>query len=137
MEKHYRLSDIEFENQINSCLMDSADFSHEAHLRLAWININKYKLEQAEVNIQNQLKRFVAFAGAKNKYNTTLTIAGLKAVNHFVLKSYSNNFKDFIIEYPRLKYNFKELMEFHYGFDIYNSVRAKVEYLEPDLNPFD
>ena len=137
MEKHFELSDSEFEKQFISCELNPADFSHEAHLRLAWINIDKYGIQQAEKNIQNQLQKFVEFVGAKDKYNMTLTLAAIKAVYHFTLKSKSDNFMDFITEFPRLKYNFKELMDFHYGFDIYNSEKAKTEFLKPDLIPFD
>ena len=137
MEKHFELSDSQFEKEFNSCRISPADFTHEAHLRLAWINIRKYGIEQAELNIQNGLKNYVEFVGAKGKYNTTLTIAATKAVYHFMLRSDSDNFKDFLIEFPKLKNNFKELMAYHYGFDIYNSIKAKTEYLEPDLVPFD
>ena len=42
-----------------------------------------------------------------------------------------------MIEFPRLKNNFRELISSHYGFDIYNSEKAKMKYLEPDLLPFD
>jgi len=35
-----------------------------------------------------------------------------------------------------LKTNFKGLMAHHYGVDIYNSKKAKEEFLEPDLKPF-
>lgn len=137
MEDHFKLSDAEFEQQFANCELNPGDFSHEAHIRLAWIHINRYGIEQAEKNIQIQLQNFVAFVGAKDKYNVTLTIAAIKAVYHFWLKSGSDNFKDFIAEFPRLKYNFKELMDCHYGFDIYNSDKAKIEFLEPDLIPFD
>lgn len=137
MEKHFELSDSEFEQQFISCELNPAYFSHEAHLRLAWININKYGIKQAEKNIQNQLQRFVESVGAKDKYNTTLTIAAIKAVYHFILQSHSDNFKSFITEFPRLKYNFKELINCHYGFDIYHSNLAKTKYLEPDLIPFE
>lgn len=137
MEKHFLLSDTEFEQQFNSCELSPEDFSHEAHLRLAWININQYGIEQAEQNIQSQLKRYVEFIGAKDKYNTTLTVAAIKSVYHFMRKSKSASFKDFIVEFPRLKYGFKDLMNSHYGFDIYNSEKAKSEYLVPDLLPFD
>ena len=137
MEKHFELSDSQFEKEFNSCRISPADFTHEAHLRLAWINIRKYGIEQAELNIQNGLKNYVEFVGAKDKYNATLTIAATKAVYHFMLRSDSDNFKDFLIEFPKLKNNFKELMAYHYGFDIYNSIKAKTEYLEPDLVPFD
>jgi len=67
----------------------------------------------------------------------TLTIAASKAVAHFIQKSKSNSFHDFILEYPRLKNNFKDLMNAHYKIDIFNSAKAKKEFIEPDLLPFD
>nr|WP_321236767.1 hypothetical protein [uncultured Psychroserpens sp.] len=137
MEKHFKLSDSEFQQKFITCELNPSYFTHEAHLRLAWININENGIEQAEKNIQTQLQKFVEFVEAKDKYNTTLTLAATKAVYHFMLKSNADNFKDFITEFPRLKYNFRELMDCHYGFDIYNSNQAKTEFLEPDLIPFD
>ena len=140
MEKHFSLSDDEFEHLFASCELDPTIFSHEAHLRLAWIHIRRYGLEKAEKNLQEQLKAYTAVLGAQDKFNTTLTLAAMpsagkpvKAVNHFMHKSTSDSFQEFILKYPRLKYDFKELMAAHYGFDIYNSRRAKREYLEPDL----
>lgn len=137
MEDHFHLTDIEFEKQFENCELNPSSFSHEAHLRLAWIHISKYGIEKAIQNVQLQLQDFVEFVGAKDKYNKTLTIAAIKAVFHFTVKSESDNFKDFIREFPRLKYNFKELMDFHYGIDIFSSERAKTEFIEPDLVPFD
>ena len=137
MEKHFELSDAEFEQQFINCELSPDIFSHEAHLRLAWINIKKYGIKKAETNIQRQLREYVKSVGAENKYNTTLTLAAIKAVYHFMLKSDSNSFEDFIAEFPRLNYKFKELMSCHYGFDIYNSEQAKTNFMEPDLLPFD
>jgi hypothetical protein len=88
-------------------------------------------------NIRSQLQNFVANLFARSKYNETLTIAAIKAVYHFMLKSKTNNFKDFITENPRLKNNFKELLAFHYKTDIFNSPVAKEKYLTPELLPFD
>jgi hypothetical protein len=136
VEAHYKLSDTEFENQFKACRIDPMIFSHEAHFRLAWIHINKYGMMQALENIQPQLKSFVAFIGSKDKYNTTLTIAGISAVNHFIQRSHSSNFKDFIKEFPRLKNNFKALIKSHYSFDVFNSKKAKRKYLQPDIQPF-
>lgn len=137
MEGHFRLSDSEFEKNFEDCKLDLSMFSHEAHLRLAWIHIHNYGVEKAIKNIQFQLQNFVEFVGAKDKYNATLTIAAIKVVYHFMLKSKSENFKDFIYEFPGLKFNFKELLGFHYRIDIFNSKEAKVRFMEPDLLPFD
>jgi hypothetical protein len=43
-EKHLDLSDNEFEKQFINCELSPDIFSHEAHLRLAWINIKKMGL---------------------------------------------------------------------------------------------
>ncbi len=137
MEKHFELSDQEFEKLFESCELEPSLFSHEAHLRLAWIHLNKYGMDKSLKNIQKQLLRFATLAGDPGKYNKTLTIAAIKAVHHFMLKSESATFKEFIVEFPRLKYNFRDLMDAHYGIDIFNSEEARTRYLEPDLLPFD
>ena len=59
------------------------------------------------------------------------------SVYHFMLKSEAEGFKGFITEFPRLKYNFKDILSQHYNIDIYNSDIAKSTFLEPDLIPFD
>ena len=136
MEKHYALSDREFEKQFAQCDLDPRLFSHTAHLRLAWIHLKRYGPEQAEKNITDQLKRYVAFIGQKDKYNATLTIAAVKMVYHFMCKSTSKTFRDFILEFPKLKSDFKKRIACHYTMDIFNSEVAKRRYLEPDILPF-
>jgi hypothetical protein len=38
MEKHLELTDLEFEANFKNCSLNPDIFSHEAHLRLAWIH---------------------------------------------------------------------------------------------------
>ncbi len=137
MSNHYALTDLEFEQKFERGNFDPEWFSHEAHIRLAWIHINKYGLEKAIENVCLQLVNFVTQLGVKDKFNKTLTVAAIKAVHHFMLKSKSHNFEGFIAEYPRLKSNFKDLMSCHYNIDIYSYEKAKREFIEPDLLPFD
>lgn len=137
MATHFELSDQEFEQQFRECTLNPELFTHEAHLRLAWIHVTKYGESTALNNISHQLMNYVAFVGASNKYNHTLTIAGIKAVYHFINKSSSGNFKEFIEEFPKLKTNFRDLMQVHYQEDIFNSEKAKQDYIAPDLMPFD
>ncbi|WP_299245254.1 hypothetical protein [uncultured Aquimarina sp.] len=136
MKTNINLNDSEFEKQFKNGNFDPSLFSHEAHLRLAWIHIHKYGVDAACKRISNQILTYVVQLGAADKFNKTLTIAAVKTVNHFVLKSKSNSFEDFITEFPRLKYNFKDLLDSHYGFDIFNSEKAKAQYIAPDLLPF-
>lgn len=136
MEAHYQLSDLEFERQFASCELNSSIFNHEAHLRLAWIYINSYGLDEAEKRIQQQLQNYVTALGAKDKYNTTLTIAAVRIVGHFMKKWDAKNFSNFITTFPQLKDDFKSLITSHYSFDVFNLEKAKAEFLEPDIKPF-
>jgi hypothetical protein len=137
MENHFSLSDVEFEKQFESATFDPKLFNHEAHIRLAWIHLRKYGIERAVVNVRKQLIEFVEILGAKDKYNETVTVAAIKTVNHFMKRSDTNNFKEFVDENPRLKFQFKELLSFHYRTNVFISELAKKEFLEPDLLPFD
>ena len=136
MLSHLELSDEEFENQFENCSLSPEIFNHEAHLRLAWIHVKKYGCKQAVRNVSNQLITFTNSLGATNKFNMTLTVAAVNAVYHFFKQSNAENFPRFIAEFPRLKFNFKELMAAHYKVDIFNSETARKKFVEPDLLPF-
>jgi hypothetical protein len=137
MEKHQHLSDFEFEIQFRDCTFDPHIFSHEAHLRLGWIHIKKYGLERACQNVCEQILAFDCTHDKGEKFHTTLTLASLKIMNHFMNRTQSETFQGLLEEFPRLKNAFKELIDAHYGFDVYNSEEAKKEYLAPDLLVFD
>ena len=137
MEAHNLLSDTAFEKQFREGTLDPALFTHEAHLRLAWLYINQYGVENTLLKICAEIKQFAVRHGAVDKFNQTLTEAAVKAVYHFMLKSKAKGFREFVTEFPRLKYQFKDLMAAHYSFDIYTNPIAKRQFLSPDLEPFD
>ena len=66
MEKHFELTDSDFEKKIISCEFNPSDFTHEAHLRLAWINIKKYGINQAEINIQ-RIEKLCGICGGQRQ----------------------------------------------------------------------
>ncbi len=136
IEAHFQLSDEEFVKQFSNCTLNPELFSHEAHLRLAWLLIDTYGLKKTEVQIQELLRNFVTHVGAQDKYHVTITLIAMKIMNHFMQKSNTNNFKDFIAENIQLKINFNGLIGSHYSFDLFKSTNAKREFVEPDLFPF-
>lgn len=137
MSTHHNFSDDEFEKEFKEASLDPQLFTHEAHVRLAWIHIRKYGRTVAIDNIREQLKQYVLKVGAADKYNETLTVSAIKAVYHFELKSNSSNFSDFISKNPRLITGFKDLMFSHFQTDIFTSALAKRQIIEPELLPFD
>lgn len=138
MKTHLQLSDLEFETQFRECTLAPQVFSsHEAHLRLAWIHIRKYGIDQACENLCVQILKFDETFDKGDKFHHTLTVAAARVVYHFMLKSEANTFEAFIKAFPRLKTNFKDLLAQHYELDIFHSEVARVNYLVPDLLPFD
>lgn len=136
MESHNDLTDVDFAQRFKACSLAPELFTHEAHLRLAWIHLETYGETIAIQNISAQLRAYVSFWGAQDKYNHTLTVAAIQTVHHFKQRSNAATFKTFIAEFPRLNTDFKALIAQHYTMDIFNEPKAKLEYLVPDLLPF-
>lgn len=133
---HFQLTDDEYEEQFRNCTFKPRLFSHEAHLRLAWIHITKYGLEQAEINLCEDIYRFANHVNYSDKFNKTITIASAKIMDNFMRKSSADSFQDFAKEFPRLIHDFKEILGYHYRMDIFKNDEAKKTYLKPDLLPF-
>ena len=136
MEKHYQFTDQGLLLAMENSALDPKLFSHEAHLRWGWLLLEYNSLEEAINKACTQLKQYTTHLGAFDKYNETVTIAAMRAIHHFRLKSEADNFMDFIVDCSRLKTSFKELMDAHYSENIFNSVLAKKQYLQPDKAPF-
>lgn len=137
MESHFDLSDETFERFFEQTTLDPKLFDHVAHLRLAWIHIKNYGIDPAVKNVTSQLRNYTEVLGAADKYHETVTVAAVKAVYHFILKSESDNFRDFMLEFPRLKFDFKELLAQHYTGNIFSNEAARSSFLLPDLLPFE
>jgi len=136
MKSHWNLNDQEFSQQFAACTLDPALFSHEAHLRLAWILLSQNELRRASALLCQQIKNFDQHFGDGSKFHRTLTEAAVRAVYHFKQKSQSDNVRDFLNEFPRLGSHFKEIIAQHYGFDLFSHSEARHRYIEPDLVPF-
>lgn len=136
MDSHNELSDKEFLDQFESCKLTPSLFSHEAHLRFAWLNIELFGLEIAIKKVVEQINRFANYNGAPEMYHHTVTIVAVQAVNHFRKQSSSRTFSEFIKESPILLTDFKALINSHYSYDIFQSEEARKEYIEPNISPF-
>jgi hypothetical protein len=135
LEGHLILNDSEFERQVANCTLNPSLFTHESRLRLAWLHIHRYGIEKAIENVSSQLLSYASILGINYTYNKTMTRAALHTVYHFKRQSRSKNFADFILEFPELKFNFKELTGFHYANDTFNSIHERYEfdYVEPEF----
>jgi hypothetical protein len=131
------MTDLEFVRLFETGHLPPSLFTHEAHLRLAYIYLKNFGEELAIEQCCNGIREFDRLHGDGTKFHKTLTVASVKAVYHFMQKSRSTTFEGLIAEFPRLKTSFKQLLDQHYAFDLLNNAKAKSEYVAPDLIPFD
>lgn len=136
MKSHRELNDEQFEKMFASLRMPEHMFTHEAHLRLAWIHIRKYGVDVAVENIRQQLRRFVDHHGDASKYHVTLTTAAVLIVNHFIHQSRASEFQVLLRLFPELSTRFHSLLQSHYSIELMDSEKARKQFLSPDLAPF-
>lgn len=136
-QKHFTLSDDDFIAQFETLELPENWFTHEAHLRLAYILLKRHGVQQSIKQMCAQIKQFDHHFGDGTKYHHTITIAAIKTVNHFMCKSVTHSFKELLLEFPQLRNNFIGLLKSHYSPKILESNKSRVSYIEPDLLPYD
>lgn len=130
MTTEINLTDNEILEQIQNCTLDPSHFTHETMLRLSWILINKYGLDKAIDKNQEIKKNYFENALNSDKFNVTLTKAYTEILHHFMERTTTNSFENLLREFPRLKYNFKNLVKTHYGYNILKEHRKE----DPEIN---
>ncbi|GGO81579.1 hypothetical protein GCM10011348_20890 [Marinobacterium nitratireducens] len=111
------------------------DFSHEAHLRLAYVYLCRDDRDLAAWRMKSALLAFLDhLGGGRAKYNETMTGAWIDAVAHFMDRTPACAcFADFIAKNPVLRDS--NILLTHYSAERLFSDRARAEYLEPDIQP--
>lgn len=131
------LNDNEFVEKIENCTLSPRFLTHKALLRLTWILIQEFGLEKALVKNCELKEQYFKKALKSNKFNVTLTKAYSEIMHHFMEKSSANDFDKFLQEFPRLRYNFKELVKTHYGYNILKERRKEeAQSIRPILFTF-
>ena len=71
------MHDREFVDAFERCTLPPDQFSHRAHVRLAWLYLRDGSLLEALPRFVDGLKRYAGSLGASAKYHETITWAYL------------------------------------------------------------
>lgn len=69
------LSDNTFIEQFENQTLPPQHFDHLGHLRIAWLYLNRYSLEQAISRVCGGIKTYAESLGASTKFHFTITDA--------------------------------------------------------------
>jgi hypothetical protein len=132
-------SDREFRVAFEAGALAPADFSHRAHVRLAYVYLADSEPaaapESAVTRMRVALVAFLAHHGIPAaKYHETLTRAWVLAVHHFMHRTpAAASADDFIAQNPLLLDT--KIMLTHYSAALLFSDPARAAFVEPDLDP--
>lgn len=135
LKHHLSHSDVEFRAAFEAGAFAPADFSHRAHVRLAYVFLAESDVELALERYRAALVGFLSHHGIPaSKYHETLTRAWLLGVDHFMHRSpEASSADDFIDRNPALLDS--RIMLTHYSADLLFSPQARAEFVEPNLDP--
>ena len=128
-------SDREFRTAFEAGVYAPADFSHRAHVRLAYVYLAESDVSMALERMRAALLTFLCHHDIPaSKYHATLTRAWILAVDHFMHRSpLASSADDFIDRNPPLLDS--KIMLTHYSADLLFSDLARAEFVEPNLDP--
>ena len=135
LKHHVSMSDREFRAAFEAGAFAPADFSHRAHVRLAYVYLAESDVDLALERMRAALVGFLCVHGIPaSKYHATLTRAWILAVDHFMHRSPEASCgDDFIARNPQLLDT--KIMLTHYSADLLFSDQARAEFAEPNLDP--
>jgi hypothetical protein len=119
------MNDAELLEQLENCTLSPSFFTHEVMLRLSWILIQKYGIKEAITKNCEIKENYFNKVIAGYKFNLPLTKAYTEILYFFMEKSSAKDLNKLLREFPRLRFNFKDLVKTHYGYDILKEHRTE------------
>ena len=128
------LGDAEFADAFERCELSNESFHHCDHIRLAWIYLQRYGADAAEVRIAATIRKFAAHFGKTDKYHEAVTVAWMRLLADAARSVPSSaSFSEAIAAFPKLL-DKNYLREF-YSDALLDSQIARDAFVAPDRKP--
>ena len=128
------MSDDDVLPAFEACQLDPAKFHHADHIRLAWLCVQRYGVNAAEMNLLDGIRKFAQRAGVPQKFMCTTTIAWTRLVATAQQNSpHANNFSEWMQLHPELLDS--NLLARYYSPGRLETPEARTGWDEPDLAP--
>ena len=126
-------SDREFIDAFLTCRLPACQFDHRAHLRIAWLLLQRHPLDRAIEEICNGIARLAAHLGAPGKYHRTLSEALVRLMAHGGAATL--RWDEFLSANPELVTDVRGSVARYYSAQLLGSARARTTFVEPDRQP--
>jgi hypothetical protein len=133
---YHSVGDETFMRAFETATLGYEEWTHEAHLRMAWNYLTLHGREKATPIIREGVRHYIDqnYGKVKNVYNETITLFFIHVVHTAMLQSGScRTFEEFLAASPDL--SDPQLLSRHYSLSRVHSSQARNSWLEPDLKP--
>jgi hypothetical protein len=125
------VTDETFLQAFEAGTLPKEDFSHAAHVRLAWICLRRDGFEEGSVRVVAGIQAFARRHGATGLYHETVTRAWLALVAAAGVEE-PPSFDAFLAAHPELR---GRVLDRHYAPETLASGAARARFVPPDREP--
>jgi N-formylglutamate deformylase len=129
------LPDDAFLNAFLACDLPPGAFNHRNHLRVAWLHLRRFPLDEAIERTCVGIARYAAHLNATDRYHRTLTEALIRLMAHAGASDTSLSFPEFLEHAPALTGDCRALIARHYSPELLSRPEARYNFLAPDRHP--
>lgn len=124
------LCDSDFMSQFEDLSLDPKHFNHLGHLRIAWLYLGHYDLNEANKRVCSGIKKYAESLGAKDKFNLTVTDSLVRIMAKRIDKTQS--WEEFLGANSDLVNDALSVLLKHFSEELLFSEKAKIELVEVD-----
>jgi len=129
------LSHVQFLQQFENQRLDPIHFDHLGHIRVAWIYLIRYEYLVAVDKVCTGIKAYANSIGAKDKFNTTITIAIMQIMSKRLNDVSDKSWQNFCAKNLDILEDALSLLLQHYSKEKLFSNTAKLNVIQPDIKP--
>lgn len=126
------LTDDEFLADFLACRLPAADFDHRAHVRMAWLLLERQPLDDAVESICVGIQRFALHLGATTKFHRTISEALARLIASRAAAIGPTTWSGFASAHPELLSNVRDLLAQYYSPERLGSEEARLRFVAPD-----
>ena len=129
-------SNDDFLQQFETKTLPPDEFTHNGHLRLAWLYIRQYPLETAIKKITQGINDYANSLGAADKFHYTITEALVRIMHQRIEQKPDDDFESFLSVNSDLISDALSVLYNYYSPDYLHSANAKIAFQQPDIRQF-
>lgn len=131
------LSDKTFIEQFENKTLNPDLLNHYGHLRMAWLYLQSYPLQQAVDKVTSGISAYALSLGATDKFQHTLTEAIVRIMAIRMKQDDADTLESYLANNLDLVDDIRSVVGTYYSDALLNSERARSEFVSPDLAPFE